>query len=314
MRIPGEPAMSWRRRLRTLGERGLIASGVSTIARAARRDDVLVLAYHDIVPAGAEPCGDRSLHLAQEAFAAQLDWLLEGYDVVPLERALGDADSAPDRPRVAITFDDAYRGAVTAGVHELVHRGLPATIFVAPAFVGGRTFWWDALARPDAAELDESERRHALDALRGADDHVRAWMRDSGRIEQSLPDYATCAAEAELCAAASQPGIALGSHTWSHPNLTRLDAAELRDELARPLAWLEQRFARVSRCLSYPYGSYHAKVVAAAKDVGYRTALRIDGGWMRGAVRDPFALPRLNVPAGLSMDGFVLRTAGLLCR
>jgi hypothetical protein len=29
---------------------------------------------------------------------------------------------------------------------------------------------------------------------------------------------------------------------------------------------------------------------------------------------EPFAVPRLNIPAGLSTEGFIIRTAGLLCR
>lgn len=307
-------AVSWRGALRTLGERGLIATGVPSVSRASMRDDALVLAYHNIVPDGAQPCGDRSLHLPQRSFAEQLDWLLDGYDVVPLDRVLPSDAPRARRPRVAITFDDAYRGAVTVGVRELVRRGLPATIFVTPAFVGGKTFWWDALTPRDADGLDATFRARALDEFQGDDARVRAWSRANGSAEQPAPDHAVCASEDELCAAARQPGITLGSHTWSHRNLVRLDDAELGDELGRPLAWLEERFGTVSHWISYPYGSYDARVAQGARRAGYSAGLRIDGGWVRGAARDPFAVPRLNVPAGLSIDGFILRTSGLLCR
>jgi peptidoglycan/xylan/chitin deacetylase (PgdA/CDA1 family) len=310
--------MSWRTRLRGVGERVLVASGVPRVTRARLRSDVLVLAYHNIVPAGAEVRGDRSLHLPLAAFTAQLDWLAARYEVVPLEHVLresGDARHAPPRrPRVVITFDDAYRGAVTVGVPELVARGLPATFFVAPAFVGGRSFWWDALALPGEAELDPEMRRHALHECRGEDAAVRQWARDMGRMERPVPEHAWCVSEAELCTAAHQPGISLGSHTWSHANLARLAEDELREELVRSLAWLRERVARMSGCLSYPYGSYSRHVARAAADAGYDAALRIDGGWMCEPAADRFALPRLNVPAGLSRNGFILRTAGLLCR
>src|SRR5690242_11327999 len=308
------PSMSLRGTLRTLGERGLIVSRVPSAARAARRDDALVLAYHNIVPTDARAAGDRSLHLSQRAFAEQLDWLLDRYDVVPLDRVLPDAASSARRPRVAITFDDAYRGAVTVGVHELVRRGLPATIFVTPAFVGGKTFWWDVLAPRDDEGLDATFRERALDEFQGDDMRVREWARSIGRAEEPMPDHAECATEDELCASARQPGITLGSHTWSHCNLARLDDATLHDELTRPVAWLEERFGAVCGWISYPYGSFDARVARAAQRAGYVGALRIDGGWIGGAARDPFALPRLNVPAGLSRDGFILRTAGLLCR
>lgn len=310
--------MNWRTHLRGVGERVLVASGAPRVARATLRRDVLVLAYHNIVPAGAEVRGDRSLHLPLAAFAAQLDWLAARYEVVPLEdvvRDRGDSPHAPPRrPRVVITFDDAYRGAVTVGVPELVARRLPATLFVVPAFVGGCTFWWDALALPGEAELDPEMRRRALHECRGEDAAVRRWARDMGRTERPVPDHARCASEAEVCAAARQPGISLGSHTWSHANLASLPDDELHAELARPLAWLRQRGTRMSGCLSYPYGSYSRRVARAAADAGYHAALRIDGGWMGGTAADRFALPRLNVPAGLSRNGFILRTAGFLCR
>jgi hypothetical protein len=43
--------------------------------------------------------------------------------------------------------------------------------------------------------------------------------------------------------------------------------------------------------------------------------LRIDGGWLGGtATTNRFAVPRLDVPAGLSKAGFELRTAGVRVR
>lgn len=306
--------MNLRDGFRTIAERSLVASGVPRVRRGGIRDDVLVLAYHNILPPGASPVGDRALHLPFESFVGQLDWLAERYEVLPLEDAIRGRTTSWHRPRVAITFDDAYRGAVTVGVPELTARQLPATIFVAPAFVGGGTFWWDVLARPDGSALDEKLRQHALDELRGEDAKVRHWARVTGHPEQRIPAYARCASEAELHAVAKAPGISLASHTWSHPALARLEPFELHDELARPLAWLTERFDSVVPCLSYPYGSYTASVARAVAAHGYTSALRVGGGWIRNDADDPFVLPRLNVPAGLSLDGFILRTAGLLCR
>lgn len=300
--------------MRTIAERSLVASGVPRVRRGGLRNDVLVLAYHNILPPDAPPVGDRALHLPFEAFVAQLDWLAARYDVLPLEDAIRGRTTSWHRPRVAITFDDAYRGATTVGVRELVARQLPATIFVAPAFVGDGTFWWDALAWPDGSALDERLRQRALDEFHGEDTKVRHWAQVTGRPEQPVPEYARCASEEELHAAAKAPGISLGSHTWSHPALARLEPFELHDELARPLAWLAERFDSVVPYLSYPYGSYSPGVARAVAAHGYASALRVDGGWIRGDAGDPFALPRLNVPAGLSFDGFILRTADVLCR
>ena len=304
--------MTWRDGLKATVERGLVSSHLAGAWRLTHRRGVLILAYHNILPSGVEIAGDRSLHLPEALFAAQLDSLQATHDVVPLD-TLFDAERAHGRrPRAVITFDDAYRGAVTVGLREVVARKLPATVFVAPAFVGGRFFWWDTVTPPGAQGPTESLRTFALEECRGMDDAVRQWAERSGSRLSPLPTDAACASDSELCAASKQPGITFASHTWSHPNLVRLGPAELEEELTRPLEWLGARFDNVVPVLSYPYGLASPTVERAAARAGYRAGLLVSGGWTPGRPRNPFALPRLNVPAGLSPNGFLLRTAGVL--
>jgi peptidoglycan/xylan/chitin deacetylase (PgdA/CDA1 family) len=243
-------------------------------------------------------------------FAEQLDLLGEGFDIVPLGTLL---DLEPgSHPRIAITIDDAYAGALECGLPELVRRRLPATVFVTPAFLGGHSFWWDAIAGPDG--LPDDLRSYALETLRGDDAAIREWARESGRSLTEPPAHGRCASEEELKRAAALPGITLGSHTWSHPNLAVLEAARLTEEVTRPLAWLRERFEGVVPWLSYPYGRWSPAVAAAARGAGYRAAVRVEGGWYRRGAGGDYGLPRLNVPAGISGDGFSLRLAGLFCR
>lgn len=303
--------MSWPTSLKAAVERGLVSSGLPTISRRARRRDVLVLAYHNIVPTGVEVGGDSSLHLTEALFATHLDALQDTHEVVPLQVVVTGDEAAGDRPRAVITFDDAYRGAVTVGIRELVRRALPATVFVAPAFVG-RFFWWDVMTPAGAAGPSESLRKRALDECRGMDNAVRQIGQRSGDHASMLPADAACASEEELLAVSKQPGITLASHSWSHPNLVRLGATELDEELTRPLDWLGARFDSVLPVLAYPYGLASPAVEAAAARAGYQAALLVSGGWTSSRPRNPFAVPRLNVPAGLSRDGFLLRTAGLV--
>ena len=145
----------------------LVHTGVDRVARFLARRRCAILAYHNIVPDGTRPGGDRSLHLERSRFAAQLDLLTDAVDVVPLEALIRSDAEDRGRPRIAVTFDDAYRGAVTLGVDELAKRELPATIFVAPGLVGGRTLWWDELAGRGEGGLPPDVRRRALGEFRG---------------------------------------------------------------------------------------------------------------------------------------------------
>jgi peptidoglycan/xylan/chitin deacetylase (PgdA/CDA1 family) len=307
------------RTLKHLAERTLTATGVARLARQRLRGRTLVLAYHNIVPDDGVVAGDRSLHLPRREFARQLDRLQNSFDVVPLGalwelgRSSGVARSGSRargrRPRIAITFDDAYAGAVNAGVEELVKRKMPATIFVAPALLG-IVPWWDILAEQHGGVMPDELREHALRELGGRTDAILK-ERKATREGNWGVGLAKIASEAELSRAAARPGISLGSHTWSHQNLTCLSGATLDTELSRPMEWLRSRFPSVVSWVSYPYGLFSDAVESAARGCGYDGAFRIEGGWVRRSIASPYAVPRLNVPSGLSIDGFRLRLSGL---
>lgn len=296
--------------LKPLAESLLAHGGPAAVSRLLRRRDTLVLAYHNVVPDDAAPFGDRSLHLRRRDFAAQLELLGRTCEVVPLD-GVATPRGRGGRPRVAVTFDDAYRGAVTLGVEELRRRGMPATVFVPPAFIGATSFWWDAVADP-ATGAPPGARDHLLTALRGDDGAIRAWAVAAGVPLRPVPRWGEPATEAELHAALRHPGLSLAPHSWSHRNLAALEEDEARDELERPLRWLRERFGAVVAWTSYPYGLATPAVERLARAAGYDGALRVDGGWISGAVANAYALPRFNVPAGISRSGFALRTAGIL--
>jgi peptidoglycan/xylan/chitin deacetylase (PgdA/CDA1 family) len=270
----------------------------------------LILAYHGIIPEGQPPAGERALFVTQRNFAMHLDMLATEADVAPLDLIDEPGDG---RPRVAITIDDAYRGAVNAGVHELAARSLPATIFVSPALLNNHVFWWDALSHR-GARLDEKLRKHALYKLRGEDERVRAW---AARAEvptcDELPAYAQTATRGELAAALRFPGIRLGSHTWSHPNLASLGMTEVVTQVRRSREWLVAEFGdKVIDWLAYPYGLDSLEARVAVADASYAGALRIDGGWHRQTEVSPFARPRFSIDAGLSVAGLRARLQGAL--
>ena len=297
---------------RRLAEGGLVWCRVDRWMARRRRGHGIVLAYHNIIPDDAAAAGDRSLHLRRSRFAEHLDVLLDFYDVIPLTHILLDRPRDA-RPAVAITFDDAYRGALTLGATELQVRQLPATMFAAPGLLGGDSFWWDALA--GAADLRTDVREYALRELRGDGAPVRAWAASAGLPVQEMPEWGRPGTESELAAWAKVNSFAVAVHTWRHANLSRLAANELSDELAKPLEWLRNRLGgRVLPWLTYPYGVSTAASAAAARALGYDVALAVSGGWLPRPIADPYLLPRLNIPAGLTANGLRLRLAGIAGR
>lgn len=266
----------------------------------------LILAYHNVVP-DAGGLGDRGLHLPLTSFCRQADLLERFFEVRELESLLTEGPRGT-RPNVAITFDDAYLGAVELGLPELARRGLPCTLFVAPGLLGEPAFWWDELSGPEG--LSPAVRQEALERLAGRRESIRQRF-GRGVRGTPLPRHCGCASEADLRGLALE-GLRFGGHSWSHPNLARLPQDELEAELIRPMDWLRTSGLPPSRVVAYPYGFFSPAVEAAAARAGYLAGLRVEGGWLPVAQERPWSLPRYNVPAGISDDGFLLRLSGWL--
>jgi peptidoglycan/xylan/chitin deacetylase (PgdA/CDA1 family) len=89
-------------------------------------------------------------------------------------------------------------------------------------------------------------------------------------------------------------GWEIGSHTMTHPDLTRIGAEALKAELADSKSLLEDILSRQVRFIAYPFGRFNERVKAAAREAGYEA-----GFTMRRtrslAWTDPMAIPRMSV-------------------
>lgn len=266
----------------------------------------VVLAYHNVIPDDEPISGDPGAHLRMSDFCGQLDILSETAQVVALED-LFPLEPIKDSLRVAITFDDAYRGTLLLGLPELVRRKVPATVFVPTGLIGTKAFWWDEFEF-SGWEGD----RIPLRRLRGHYPAVRDWALENGWTPRDQGPFQVPCTEDELVGAAGRSeGIRFGSHTVSHPNLSQLSSEEIRGELTSSLAWLVERNLPTSQWLSYPYGLASPKVEDIARQCGLAGALTITGGPILPPLENPFRVPRVNIPARTSRQGFLLRLLGL---
>jgi len=278
--------------------RGGAERALSVAPRRTAPGDRLILAYHNVVPTKAPARGDRSLHLPLDLFEAQLRCLREEADVVPLMDLL--RTPAPRSRLVAITFDDAYASALTLGLTACVAQRLPSTVFVAPALLGSVPVW-DVAA--DHGQWSVADRYQFLWQRRGL-----------GETCETEPAALRIATEAELIEASHTPGITLGNHTMHHANLGALSTAEAQAELIGAATWLRERMPAVTvPVVAFPYGIEPQDATAAASAAGLEYGLAVTGGWWRqGMAITPLAVPRWNVPAGISARGFRLRLRGWL--
>lgn len=280
------------------------SSGLTALARRLNRRTVTILAYHNVVRDEDANRGDSSLHLPLSVFRSHLDQLVETHEVVDLDAAATAPTGA--RPRAVITFDDAYRGAVTLGLAEIHARRLPAVVFASPTLMGEEATWWDQMG--EAGILSIQRRSHALESLRGARDAVRAWAFPT-QPPPRLPAAYGIATREELETHCGST-VSVGSHTWAHDYVPALDDSALRENLTRALSWVRGLRCRSSTWLALPFGAGSAGASRTALSVGHAGVLAISGGlWQPPG--NAGSVPRVNIPSRTSPRGFEMRASGL---
>ncbi len=153
---------------------------------------------------------------------------------------------------VAITFDDGMASAFKYAMSTLGERKLPAHLFLVTGAVGSTNAW---AGQPAAAPTC---------GMMSWDDVL----------------------------AAQRMGIAIESHTHSHPDLRTLGNGAVLAEFEHCNSEIELRTGRRPRYLAFPYGFRNARVQALASRI-YRASMSTRMGYVsKHAAMD--ALPRID--------------------
>jgi peptidoglycan/xylan/chitin deacetylase (PgdA/CDA1 family) len=122
--------------------------------------------------------------------------------------------------------------------------------------------------------------RHRFQAIEfivaGLSGGVNEWEIREGEVREPLMDEAQVR---EWLAA----GHEIGSHTLTHPHLTRISPARAREEVIASKKLLEDRFGLPIRHFCYPYGDWNPAVRDLVAEAGYETACTTEFGVNTGA-------------------------------
>jgi peptidoglycan/xylan/chitin deacetylase (PgdA/CDA1 family) len=293
--------------LRSACYAALVALGVPSLARRLRAAGVL-LCYHNVLPLrNAAVAGEAGVHIPFERFAEQVRWLAQKYAVVALREFVERLHAGrPLRGVAALTFDDGYDGVFQHAWPLLSDLGLPATVFVvAERPERPDAFWWD---HPDiAAVATPTSRERWLRELKGEASAILSALslQSSTRVPSSHRP-----AGWDAIAAAATAGLEIGVHSATHRTLTQLGDAELEHEIVASRETIRARAGVAPTLFAYPYGVWNPRVRDAVFAAGYRGAVTLDYGLV-AAGADPWALRRVNIPAGITLAAFEAWVAGL---
>jgi len=239
------------------------------------RDRTIFLCYHSVTKWPQLIPHEFKLHTSASLFTKHLDYLQRHYRVIPLGEYLEarrDARRLPNYTAV-LTFDDGTRNFLTVVAPILRERRLPATAFV--------------------ITKSTSEREDSLfaDEWSPIDDHLHlSWS--------------------EIRSLASTPGIEVGSHSHTHPDLTVVTRDEALAELRDSLAAIVEHIGNARPALAYPHGRASADVREMAASLGYSCAFTGELG-ANDAASDLYDLRRVVIAGDDDPDTFAARVSGL---
>jgi peptidoglycan/xylan/chitin deacetylase (PgdA/CDA1 family) len=253
-------------------------------------------------------------------FEKQMQFLSRCYKVMPLLELVerNQRGEVPERA-VAITFDDGYRDNYEFAFPILKKYALPATIFIATGSIEtGVTLWHDRVfdafrfatvgraslhhLRLGELPLETLEDRHrSLNAvLRKVKElYGEARLRFVEEIENVLkPDFPDGRNERMLTwqqiREMHRSGIAFGSHTVTHPVMSRIPPDEMVKELHQSKEKLSEVLDEPISAFAYPNGhagDYNDEVKSLLKETGYVCAVTSEWGF-NPVFSDPFEIRR----------------------
>jgi peptidoglycan/xylan/chitin deacetylase (PgdA/CDA1 family) len=104
-------------------------------------------------------------------------------------------------------------------------------------------------------------------------------------------------------------GWEVDAHTLTHPDLTTLDNASLRREVAGSRAAIRKRYGVPVEFFCYPSGRFDARVTAAVRAAGFRGATTTIEGLARPDER--YTLRRIRVDGGDGARGLAAKLAAV---
>jgi peptidoglycan/xylan/chitin deacetylase (PgdA/CDA1 family) len=306
-------------------------SGAFAPFRMANRAKALILTYHRFSHDGA---GETT---STRAFSEQLDYLTSHYRIVPLSSLAEYLSGSGLLPAsiASIAIDDGYRDAYEIAFPILKRYKAPATLFVVTDFVDRKGWLWaDKLRyltrRADLDKISVTINKGTLSfmprryrsrleaatqinfALKLVPDELKEELilRIAAAFGVELPELPTEEYRPITWKQAREMdagGVQIGSHTVTHPILTRVSDERLLNELVDSRSRLQAMLGRAVDLFCYPNGDHDQRVSRAVRAAGYKCAVTVEPG-LNGAGSDLLRLRRVHTQNSLAR--FIQCTSG----
>jgi len=300
--------------------------GGYALARRLNRGLVTIMMYHGVGPTMCHPLSQRKL-LPLDVFEQQLRFYKQYCTPVSLDMVLASRELPPNP--IVLTFDDGYKNNYDHVFPLLVEYNIPATIFVTTGFIDRKTFLWTDYLEYLVYFANGREQRPAFRQFINAElnlqvgaDATRVTVDTIKRRLKTVPDAAKTTFLSKMASVLDveydwqtiplelQPlsweeiremqnsgFVSIGSHTVTHPILSKCDCEKQKHELQSSKQRISQELRTRCDQFAYPNGQrsdYNCETLRLLRELGYRAALTSIPGYVLATSSDELQLPRFG--------------------
>lgn len=307
---------------------------ISLLIKVVSRNKLLILNYHQVI-------SEQALFLAGDLSIEEFSWhirLVKKYlNPLPLALAI-DLMHKQKLPKgsVVVTFDDGYKDNIENALPVLIENSVPATFFIATAFLNGGIMWNDviihSIKQTNKEQIDLTSLNLKMFLVRTKEEKVKTieeligylkYKKMSERQTISLKINEICEVRLPLDLMMNkqdviklyQAGMEIGGHTSNHPILSSEDDDTVVEEIKSGKRFLEKLLKTNISSFAYPNGKYpvdyNVKHRDIVKNAGFNMAVTTNWG-LNNSKTDEFQLYRFT-PWDKKPVKFLLRLLKLYC-
>lgn len=254
-----------------------------------------MMVYHGVDSIGSLAYNTR--FISERLFEQQVIYFKKHFHTVSLKDYY-EGNFPIDKLTLCLTFDDGYANNFTRVLPILEKHHVPAAFFITAIRAKGYAYLWtdfydmlrfsvnsleyngetylknklkNFISKESGMPLNQQLRQLSFDEI---EDFMRETAQKTGLKMADFPeDYHLQLTAEQIKTMVQSPLVTIGSHTYTHADVTVRPLEEAIEEMRFSKEWLENTSQKEVEAFAFPYGVYSAETVNAAKSAGYRYLL-----------------------------------------
>lgn len=206
-----------------------------------------------------------------------------------------------------LSIDDGWKENMSNIFYNKEAQEIPIALFTTmKPIINNEGFWWSYIDQGIRKGID-LKNKNVLKKVQNQEreEEVKKAMFFTSIENESIN-------ESELLKISAQNNITIGSHTYSHPILTKCDEKTLDLEIGESKIMIENILNKKITFFAYPNGCYRSREIKKVKSFNYKAAFTTQPDYIKtNGITDPYEIPRFEISDDASFEENICRATGI---